>query len=104
MSLREPACQILRIACLLSLATSAAGSEPQQATQSIERTPARLQSQPPQLLGERDFALLPEASGMSASRRIDGRLWFVNDQGNGNDLIAVDLPAMRHEQVAVDGV
>lgn len=104
MSLREPACQILRIACLLSLATSAAGSEPQQATQSIDRTPAQLQSQPPQLLGELDFALLPEASGMSASRRIDGRLWFVNDQGNGNDLIAVDLPAMRHEQVAVDGV
>ncbi|MEM9172409.1 MAG: hypothetical protein AAGA84_06865, partial [Pseudomonadota bacterium] len=46
----------------------------------------------PESLGELNFSMLPEASGMAISYRTAKRLWMINDQGNPADLIAVDLP------------
>lgn len=55
------------------------------------------------VLGELDFGLLPEASGMSVSRVDNNRLWFVNDTGNAANLIALDKTTMAATRVAVTG-
>ena len=53
------------------------------------------------VFGELDYQLLPEASGMAVSQFDPNRIWFVNDQGNDAELIAVDSTDMSHHVARV---
>ncbi len=55
------------------------------------------------MIGQLDFALLPEASGLSVSRIDSNRLWLVNDQGNAPALIAIDTTSMLATSQIVTG-
>ncbi|MEL7024753.1 MAG: hypothetical protein AAGL69_13520 [Pseudomonadota bacterium] len=56
-----------------------------------------------QRIGELNYELLPEASGMAISAIDPQRLWFINDRGNRAEIIALDLPDFEHTSVAVTG-
>ncbi|MFK8053319.1 MAG: hypothetical protein AB8F65_10130 [Woeseiaceae bacterium] len=58
----------------------------------------------PTFLGELDFSVLPEASGMAVSYYDSNRIWFINDQGNSASLIAVSTTDMQHDVLKVKGV
>ncbi|MEL6369052.1 MAG: hypothetical protein AAFR91_08715 [Pseudomonadota bacterium] len=59
---------------------------------------------PHERLGELNYRMLPEASGMGVSPSIDGRLWFINDAGNRPELIGLDLPDFDYKKIKVKGV
>ena len=52
-------------------------------------------------LGTLDYSLLPEASGLAVSTRDPQRLWFVNDSGNDDELISLDLGKFKFSRVEV---
>lgn len=53
--------------------------------------------------GAIDTPVLPELSGLAASRRVPGLLWAINDSGNDPALVALDDRGAARA-VAVDGV
>lgn len=53
---------------------------------------------------ELDGAILPEASGLTASRRDAGRAWLINDSGNKAELIALDLRTGKLTPVPLRGI
>ena len=55
----------------------------------------------PETIGELDFGILPEASGMTASRIRDKYFWFVNDAGNAAQLIGINGDNMQHQTFRV---
>ncbi|MEM6819320.1 MAG: hypothetical protein AAF578_11085 [Pseudomonadota bacterium] len=59
---------------------------------------------PHERLGELNYRMLPEASGMGISPSVDGRLWFINDAGNRPELIGLDLPNFDYTKIKVKGV
>lgn len=89
------------LAMTLLLLVSTACSIGDTAEPASEASPSK--SAGPTLLGELDFELLPEASGMTVSRRDPNRLWIINDQGNPAELIAVDTKTMNHTVIKVRG-
>lgn len=56
----------------------------------------------PETIGELDFGILPEASGMTISRIRDNHFWFVNDAGNAAQLIGIDGNNMQHQKYRVN--
>jgi hypothetical protein len=58
---------------------------------------------PPERIGSLDTAMLPEASGIAASRAFPGRFYFNNDSGDGAYFYLTDAHAGSTVRVAVSG-
>lgn len=58
---------------------------------------------PAAVVGPLDYKVLPEVSGLVASRRDPSALWLVNDSGNRAELVAMTVPGMATRRVRVTG-
>lgn len=48
-------------------------------------------------------ALMPEVSGLAASKKFPGRYYLVNDSGDGGKFYALDLPSGKIQQIEIKG-
>lgn len=62
-----------------------------------------MQWRAPERIGALDTAMLPEASGIAASRAFPGRLYFNNDSGDGPYFYTTDAQASGTARIAVSG-
>lgn len=58
----------------------------------------------PNVIGRLDVDLLPEASGLAASRRFEGRLYHINDSGHGPYFYTTDGRGENTLRVRIDGL
>ncbi len=58
----------------------------------------------PTVVGQLDASALPEASGLAVSRRFPGRLYHVNDSGNGPYFFVSDGTGRALQRIRIDGL
>lgn len=58
----------------------------------------------PTVVGQLDASVLPEASGLAVSRQFAGRLYHVNDSGNGPYFFVSDRTGRALRRIRIDGL